>query len=214
MRFTFACAGLLAFLFSFCFFGIQGYAYGSENAIRTLQRIEATAPAAPAIDMVKIGNAFFPKFASVAFTKEARAAAAEEESDVSLIAKISAYIARFAAADSLTKVLLGILCILALVKTSFLRSVVGWDKMSQNAKVFVPLGMALVAGIIDLKVSTGHLVLRDVLAYVTGAGGGAILVHQLLDGVKALPGIGSVWVVLIEILGKALGQPAASMAKK
>lgn len=105
-----------------------------------------------------------------------------------------------------------ILLLVSSMKVSFLRPL--WDKLGA-AKAWAALGLALVGGILMLSVE-GKLTLAGVVAYVV-AGGGAVIMHELLDTVKAIPGLGSVWIAVIDLLSKLLGgdKPvvAASMKK-
>lgn len=95
-----------------------------------------------------------------------------------------------------------ILLLIASMKVSFLRPL--WDKLG-NAKSWAAplLGMAL--GIVSLSMS-GQLTLAGAFAYFF-AGAGAILISELLELVKAIPGIGAGWLVAINWLKGMLGAP-------
>lgn len=61
-----------------------------------------------------------------------------------------------------------------------------WDKLTVKGfklQVFVAPLVGLIGGIISLKIETGHIQLRPVLAYLA-AGSGAIILYELLDAVK------------------------------
>lgn len=75
-----------------------------------------------------------------------------------------------------------------------------WDKLG-NAKVWAAPVLGLVFGILSLGTD---LTWASALAYVS-AGAGAIILHELLDSLKAIPGIGSVWVSIIEVIQSLLG---------
>lgn len=84
------------------------------------------------------------------------------------------------------------------MKVSFLRGLI-WDRLG-SAKAWVSVGLGLVGGILSLD----HVTVPAVLAYM-GAGAGAIIIHQLLDLVKAMPGIGPFWIMVIDMIAKVTG---------
>lgn len=79
-----------------------------------------------------------------------------------------------------------------------------WSHMGQFKAWAAPI-LGLIAGIAQLTTGDNHLTLAGVLAYVS-AGAGAIILHELLDTVKAVPGIGSAWVQLINVVSSFLGR--------
>lgn len=77
-----------------------------------------------------------------------------------------------------------------------------WDKLG-GAKAWAGPLLGAILGLLQLSMSN-QLTLAGVLAWVS-AGAGAIILHELLDSIKKLPGIGSVWVSFIEVVMKYLG---------
>lgn len=90
-------------------------------------------------------------------------------------------------------------------KVSFLNELV-WSKLGA-LQVFVAPVLSAIAGVLGLGSNGAPLTLALVFAYLL-SGGGAVYIHQVLDALKALPGLGSMYVALIEIVSKALGGPA------
>lgn len=95
-----------------------------------------------------------------------------------------------------------ILLVLASMKASALRPL--WDKAGPFKVWFAPI-LGLAAGIISLAPS-GELSAAGILAYVT-AGAGAVILHELLDTLKAVPGLGPVWLMVIDLIKMALRAP-------
>lgn len=89
--------------------------------------------------------------------------------------------------------------LLSTLKISVLREFT-WDKLG-NAKVWAAPVLGLVFGIASLGT---NITLASALAYIS-AGAGAIILHELLDSVKAIPGLGSVWVSIIDVIKSLLG---------
>lgn len=101
-----------------------------------------------------------------------------------------------------------VLLIIAAFKVSVLNDLV-WSKLGAFKAVAAPV-LGLVAGVLMLSVSPGGITVAGLLAYV-GAGAGAVLLHELLDMVKAIPGIGPLWVTVIGVIEGALGGQAQSI---
>lgn len=89
------------------------------------------------------------------------------------------------------------------LKVSFLNQVL-WSKMGKFKVWFAPL-LGLLAGILNLG-NQGPITFASVFAYVS-AGAGAIILHELLDSVKAIPKLGSFFTTVVEMLQKALKGP-------
>lgn len=70
-----------------------------------------------------------------------------------------------------------------------------WQKLG-NFQIWLAPVLGLVGGLINVY-NGGNW--SDVLSYAV-AGGGAVFVHELLDLIKVLPGIGSLWVSLINMI--------------
>jgi len=94
-----------------------------------------------------------------------------------------------------------VLLVIASMKVSFLRPL--WDKLGQWKAFAAPM-LGLLAGILSLQPIT----LTGVVAYLF-AGAGAIVLHELLDAVKAMPWVGAMFKSIIELVQKLLKKPAA-----
>lgn len=93
--------------------------------------------------------------------------------------------------------------LLSSIKVSIIRTWT-WDKLGKDAKFWAPMVLALIGGL--FAHGQGVFKFDVIFAYLT-AGAGAIVLHQILDAVKLIPGIGSVWVGIIEILKLILKAP-------
>lgn len=89
--------------------------------------------------------------------------------------------------------------LISTLKVSVLRELI-WDKLG-NAKAWAGPLLGLIFGLASLG---SELNWASALAFVS-AGAGAIILHELLNTVKAIPGIGSVWLSVIEVIQKILG---------
>jgi prepilin signal peptidase PulO-like enzyme (type II secretory pathway) len=89
--------------------------------------------------------------------------------------------------------------LISTLKISVLREFT-WDKLG-NAKVWAAPVLGLVFGIASQGTA---ITLSSALAYIS-AGAGAIILHELLESVKAIPGIGSVWLSIIGVIQSLLG---------
>lgn len=128
--------------------------------------------------------------------------AASDSVDVgSFIGQIATAFSSFGGLPWAGKIALIITLLIASMKVSVLDSLV-WDRLGKFQAWAAPI-LGLIGGIVSLAVS-GHITLPGVLAYMS-AGAGAILLHELLDTVKALPGIGQMWVSIIAAIEGALG---------
>lgn len=94
--------------------------------------------------------------------------------------------------------------LISTMKVSVLRELI-WDKLG-NAKVWAAPLLGLLFGVASLG---SNLNWASALAYVS-AGAGAIILHELLDSVKGIPGIGSIWLSIIEVIQKILGGKKAT----
>lgn len=89
--------------------------------------------------------------------------------------------------------------LISTLKVSTIRELT-WDKLG-NAKVWAAPVLGLIFGVLSLGT---NLTLASALAYIS-AGAGAIILHELLDSIKAIPGIGSIWVSIIDVIKSLLG---------
>lgn len=124
------------------------------------------------------------------------------------LSQVGQAIQNFGGMSTLLKISTIILLIVASMKVSYLNTLI-WSKLG-NAQAWVPVLLGLIAGILGLG-SSGPITLASVMAYVT-AGAGAIGLHELLDTLKAVPGLGSVYVTVINFIEGILGGPAAQGA--
>lgn len=90
--------------------------------------------------------------------------------------------------------------IISAVKVSFIRPL--WDKLGEAKFWLAPL-LGLAAGLMSMGT---ELTWASAFAYMQ-AGAGAVILHELLDMVKKIPGIGSVWVSVIDIIKIMLKAP-------
>lgn len=101
----------------------------------------------------------------------------------------------------LLKVSALITLIVASMKVSFLNNLV-WKKLGE-AQVWVAPVLGLVAGLLHLLGGSAFS-WAMVFAYLS-AGGGAVFLHEILDSIKAIPGLGAVYIKLINLVESALG---------
>jgi hypothetical protein len=123
----------------------------------------------------------------------------------SLISAVSTVIQSFGGLSWALKIACIVLLIIASMKVSFLSTF--WAKLGKFQAYAAPV-LGLVLGILTLSVS-GSVTLAGVLAYLA-AGSGAILLHELLDTIKAIPGIGQVYVGIIDAVEGVLNTNASS----
>ena len=116
--------------------------------------------------------------------------------------QVLAYIGEFGGLPFVGKVAGIILLLIGTLKVSVFRPV--WDMLG-SYKVFVAPVLGLAAGLLSLAGGEGFNV-AQVLAYVV-SGAGAILLHELLDGVKALPGLGPLFQTVVTFLQGLLKRP-------
>lgn len=113
----------------------------------------------------------------------------------------------FGGLTQLLKISAVITLVIASMKVSFFNDLI-WSKLGA-AKVYVAPVLGLIAGALGLGAGGVPVTGALVFAYVT-AGAGAVFLHEILDSVKAIPGIGSVYIMLINMLQAALGGPKKS----
>lgn len=106
----------------------------------------------------------------------------------------------FGGLPTVLKLALLISLLISSMKVTVLRTLI-WDKLGAF-KVWAAPILGLIAGLLGVY-GEGDFSLAKAFAYMS-AGAGAIIVHELLDSVKALPKIGKVYVTIIELIQKAL----------
>lgn len=89
------------------------------------------------------------------------------------------------------------------MKVSLIRSFT-WDKIPAALKVWLAPFLSALAGLF----SSGNFDKASLTAWAL-AGGGAVLLYQILEGVKLIPGIGPKYVSIINFIGVLLGKPKA-----
>lgn len=94
--------------------------------------------------------------------------------------------------------------VLSSMKVSFLNDMI-WSKLGKFKAWAAPI-LGLLIGVITMQ-ANGGITLVGLMAYLS-AGAGALILHELLDTVKSIPGLGPIWVSLIEAIQKALGGPS------
>jgi len=92
-----------------------------------------------------------------------------------------------------------IMLVIASFKCSYFAP--AWEKLG-NFKTYVPLLLALIAGLIQLK-AEDKFSAANIFAWLT-AGAGAAILHDLLDGVKSIPGLSSIYKTIISLAQAAL----------
>lgn len=117
----------------------------------------------------------------------------------SLISAVSTVIQNFGGLSWTLKIACIVLLIIAFMKVSILSSF--WAKLGKFQAYAAPI-LGLLLGILTLSVS-GPISLAGVMAYLA-AGSGAILLHEILDTIKAIPGLGSVYVGIIDAIESVL----------
>lgn len=111
--------------------------------------------------------------------------------------------------QTMAKISAAITLIIASMKVTYLNELI-WQKIGALQTWVAPI-LGLVGGIVGLGVS-GPVTLASVVAYVT-AGAGAVFLHEILDTVKAIPGVGTFYLNMINTLEKTLGGPAVTQPK-
>lgn len=99
-----------------------------------------------------------------------------------------------------------VLLLIASMKVSFIAPL--WNKLGNFQAFMAPL-LGLILGL-TLLGSGGPITIAAIFAYLA-SGAGAIALHELLDAIKAIPGIGTAYVAIINVIEGALG---GSSAKK
>lgn len=97
-----------------------------------------------------------------------------------------------------------IMLIISSMKVSLLRDLI-WDRLGV-LKAWVPPFLGLAAGLLGLA-GDGSLTFAEAFAYMS-AGAGAIILHELLNTIKAIPGLGKVYIQVIDLIQLALRPPS------
>jgi hypothetical protein len=105
------------------------------------------------------------------------------------------------------KIALIITLIISSMKVSFLNDLL-WSKLGGWKAAVAPV-LGLIAGLLSMAASPGGITLSGVIAYVS-AGAGAIILHEIFDLLKLIPGVGPMWASVIDFIQGLLGGPKKS----
>lgn len=94
-----------------------------------------------------------------------------------------------------------IMLLIASMKVSFLKP--AWQKLGALQIWLAPV-LGLIAGVLHDVVSGGPISLAKLFTYL-GVGAGSVFLHEILDLVKAIPGLGAIYVSIIDIAESTLG---------
>jgi len=150
------------------------------------------------LDMVKNKAGVFTAAFTLALMP-ALAFAEGEAAPMDFLAQVFAAIKAMGGLPWAGKVAAICLLLVASMKVSFIAPL--WDKLGA-AKVFVAPALALIGGLLSMDVIT----LPGAMAYIM-AGAGAIAMHQILDAIKAIPGLGAMYVAVIDLISGLLRKP-------
>ena len=137
--------------------------------------------------------------------------AQEEVSIVELINTVVALAGDAKNLGVLGAVAAGLTLLISTMKNSLI-SQYTWDKLPAWSKVFVAPVLSLIAAAIVVTPFSLKTVGVSLLM-----GSASIALHDVLDSVKKMPGIGKTWLKVIDVLGKVLRNPKlleAVMGKK
>ncbi len=110
--------------------------------------------------------------------------------------QVFAAIAGFGGMPMVLKISSIVLLVIASMKVTPINQLI-WSKLG-GAQAFLAPILGLVAGLLGVA---GHVPLTwaSAFAYLS-AGAGAIILHELLDACKAIPGLGSLYVSAINLI--------------
>jgi hypothetical protein len=123
-----------------------------------------------------------------------------------LFSQLYAFITGFATMSTAAKISGIVLLIIAIMKSSFLAPV--WAKLG-NLQVLVAPVLAIAVSMVAIQPFTWATFSQSLIS-----GTVAIGVHQLLDGIKTIPGLGSIYISVINFFESILQAPAATMEKQ
>jgi hypothetical protein len=121
--------------------------------------------------------------------------------DVDFATQVFNAIKGFGGMNWLLRISTIILLLGATMKVSFLRPL--WDKLG-SFKTFAGPLFGLVGGLLAYFGGGTQFSLAALVAYMF-AGSGAIALHELLDAMKGIPGLGAIYVGIIDFVAKKLG---------
>ncbi len=112
-------------------------------------------------------------------------------------------------AGAMAKISTILMLLIASMKVSIFNELF-WSKLGLF-KIWLAPVLGLIAGALGLGTGGAAVTPALLLAFAT-AGGGAVFLHELLDLIKVLPGVGPMYVLGINLLEKFLGGPAQPKA--
>ena len=105
------------------------------------------------------------------------------------------------------KIIAGLYILIGLWKVSILKPL--WDKLGKFKALVAPV----LSLIVTIVLATQGDVTFEVILIALTSGAGALALADILDFIKKLPGIGTIWVKIIEILEKLLGAEKVKVKK-
>ena len=112
----------------------------------------------------------------------------------------------FGGLSVLLKISAVITLIVSSMKVSYLNQLI-WSRLG-SLQVYLAPVLGLIGGALGLGVGGVPVTAASVFAYVS-AGAGAVFIHEILDTLKKIPGIGPVYVTIIDLISGALKGPAS-----
>lgn len=131
----------------------------------------------------------------------------EEVSTVDFFSQVLDVIKKIGGVSTLLKISLIITLIVSSMKVSFLNAWI-WSKLGPW-KVWSAPVLALIAGVLGLGAGGAAITPALVFAYLT-AGAGSVFMHEILDSLKAMPGLGKVYLAAIAIIESTLSKDGVS----
>lgn len=122
------------------------------------------------------------------------------------VTQVAAFVQSMGGMITMLKISGIILLLIASMKVTVINQFL-WSKLG-NGQIWVAPGLGLIAGVLSLGTS---LTFPAAFAYLT-AGAGAVYLHEVLDLVKQIPGIGPIYVSIINAVEGLLGGPASQPA--
>ena len=96
-----------------------------------------------------------------------------------------------------------ILLIIASTKVNLINSML-WNNIPANLQMWVGPALGALAGLFQMLATTNGVFSWTALTAWALAGAGAPIIHELLDAVKLIPGIGTTYVAIINLIEDTL----------
>lgn len=122
--------------------------------------------------------------------------------EMDFLTQVLEYIKNFGGLETVLKISGAIALVISSMKVTFLKELL-WDKMG-SWKVLVAPVLGLIAGLVALGVAGAPFTFAAISAYVF-SGAGAVIVHEILDAVKTLPGISAGVLKVVDLLKLIFG---------